>query len=83
MYEIMFQPNKDIKIKGRLVGVYIQDEHQFLVEHTQKEIDGMTKIRADGLLVRPDPRRFNYKCYIEYDKDFDETFIHIVIKEED
>jgi len=83
MWEIMFQPKDAIKVKGRLVGVYIQDEHQFKVEHTTKEIDNMTKIKSDGLAVRDDPKRFNYTCYVDYDKEFDETFIHIVVKEED
>jgi len=82
MKEIMFQPKDDIKIKGRLIGVYIQDEHQFKVNYTQKQIDKMLKIKADTLLVRPDSDRFNYICYVDYDKEFDETFIHIVVKED-
>ena len=83
MWEIMFQPNReDIKIKGRLIGIYIQDEKKWLEGRTQKDIDKMTKIRSDGLAVRPDPKRFNFVCYVEYDSEFDETYIHIVVKED-
>ena len=83
MYEIFFQPKDGFKIKGNLAGIYIQDEKQFLKDFSPQDIEKMVKIKADGLFIRPDPKRFNYKCYIDYHTDFDDTFIYIIIKEED
>jgi len=81
MWEIFFQPKQPLKIKGRLVGVYITDEKKWLAEQQKEIIDKMIKLKADTLFVRPDAKRFNFTCYIDYCEEFDETYIHIVVKE--
>jgi len=79
-WEIFFQSKEPMKLKGRLVGVYIVDEKKWLESTTQAERDKMTKVKADSLYVRNDLKHYNFVMYIE--DDGKDAFIHIVIKED-
>ena len=70
---IFVQSEKLMKIKN-LRGIYFQDAKSF------KEKEGMIKLPFDTTLGDFDDSYLNWKCYIHYDKELDDTYIIITKK---